>query len=185
MDSRRFWIISIFVTTLLYSLSPAVADAQTYRDELNAANRAMRARDYAGAERALQSVLSQVDSSDANDDRALAVLNSLGHALRLQRKFADAEPIYLRVLNPYEARGDTNSVEYGSSLRNLGTLFDQAGNSDEAEPYYRRALAAFESVGSAAAEPAGRTLLSLGGLYARSGQYAGADTMYARAIELL
>lgn len=172
-----------FVVAML--LPPVCSVAQRAGAKINQANRAVRAGNYARAEVLLRSSLAEIDSADATDDRIPMVLNALGQTLRLQRKYDEAEPVYLRVIAYYEAEGRTGGVEYPEAFRQLAVLYERAGKIEQAGQTYSRALEEFDAAGASSHRNAGLTLQALGGLYVRSGMLESADTSFRRAIDIL
>ena len=173
-----------FVLAIL--LLPACATAQpSVGANINEANAAARSGDYARAEQLLRSTLELLDALEATDDRVSTVLNALGQVLRLQRKYGQAEQMYLRLLGTYETRGETNTVEFAESYRQLAVLCERTGRIDEAVQNYQRALAEFEAAGESEHRFAGRALQALGGIYVQRGMLESADTAYHRAIAIL
>ncbi len=164
---------------------PASGLAQSVGAKINEANRASQSGEYARAEQLLRSSLAEIDSLDATDDRVPMVLSALGQILRLQRKYAEAEPMYLRLLAHYEARGETDVVEFAESFRQLAILYERAGRIDDALQTYHRALAAFEAAGASRHLYAGLTLQALGGIHVQRGMLESADTAFHRAMEIL
>jgi len=164
---------------------PACGLAQSVGAKINEANRATQSRDYARAEQLLRSSLAEIDSLDPTDDHLPMVLNALGQVLRLQRKYGEAEAIYLRLLARYEARGETDVVEFAESFRQLAILYERAGRVDDAVQTYHRALSAFEAAGESKHRYAGLTLQALGGIHVQRGMLESADTAFHSAIEIL
>ena len=178
-------LIPLLVTILLLAALPTFLKAQSFSTVLSDANRAVRTGEYARAEKLLRSVLADANTVNLGDDRVLTVLDGLGYVLRMQRKFADAEEVFVRALSVHEARGTTVDLGYARVLRALGQVHEQSGQLEKAERHYWRAVAAFEASGQSKQPSSALALSSLGSLYMRRGQYAGADTIYARAIEIL
>jgi tetratricopeptide (TPR) repeat protein len=165
---------------------PVCASAQpSVGTRINEANQATRAGDYPRAEQLLRSTLELLDALEATDDRTATVLNALGQVLRLQRKYEEAESMYLRLLSFYEGRGETNVVEFAETLRQLGLVCERTGRVDEAVQNYQRALAAFETSGASQHRYAGFAHQALGGISVQRGMLESADTAYHRAIEIL
>lgn len=164
---------------------PACCLAQSVGAKINEANRATQSGDYARAEQLLRSSLGEIDALDATDDRVPMVLNALGQILRLQRRYGEAESMYLRLLAHYEAVGETDVAEFAESFRQLAILYERAGRIDDAFQTYQRALAEFEAAGASKHRYAGLTLQALGGIHVQRGKLESADTTFHRAIEIL
>lgn len=174
--------VSLVVVMLIL---PACGFAQSVGAKINEANTATRSGDYARAEQLLRSSLAEIDSLGATDDHFPMVLSALGQVLRLQRKYGEAEPMYLRLLAYYEARGETNVVEFAESFRQLAILHQRTGKIDDAVQNYQRALAELDAVGASEHRYAGLALQALGGIYVQRGMLESADTAFHRAIEIL
>ena len=174
--------VSLVIAMLIL---PACGLAQSVGAKINEANRATQSGDYARAEQLLRSSLAEIDSLDATDDRVPMVLNALGQILRLQRKYGEAESMYLRLLAHYEAVGETDIVGFAESFRQLAILYERARRIDDAVQNYERALAEFEAAGASKHRYAGLTLQALGGIHVQRGKLESADTAFHRAIEIL
>jgi tetratricopeptide (TPR) repeat protein len=73
------------------------------------------------------------------------LLFSLGRALRLQRKHAEAEEVYTRYLKAAEAAWGPNDLRVIEVVEAMAGNFVEQGNSAMAESLYRRALTVRES----------------------------------------
>jgi tetratricopeptide (TPR) repeat protein len=75
------------------------------------------------------------------DAEIAASLDRLAHWWKLQGRFAEAEPLYLRALAIAEQHLGTEHPRTATSLNNLAELYKRQGRFAEAEPLFQRALA--------------------------------------------
>lgn len=79
------------------------------------------------------------DAESTPDQRLVGVLNDLAGWYRGQKKYAEAEKVYQRVLKLQE---DRMGKHYDVALthNDLGVLYTEAGQFDKAEPHFKQAL---------------------------------------------
>ncbi len=72
-------------------------------------------------------------------------LENLAELYRVQGRFDEAEPLYLRALEILEKTLGPEHPEVAVSLNNLAELYRAQGRFEEAAPLYEKALAAAEA----------------------------------------
>jgi tetratricopeptide (TPR) repeat protein len=70
-----------------------------------------------------------------------ATLNNLAELYKEEGRYADAEPLYKRVLAISEKALGPDHPDVAQSLNNLADLYHAQGRYADAEPLYKRALA--------------------------------------------
>ena len=110
-------------------------------------------------------------------------LNNLAAILRTQKKYAEAEPLYLRVLEIRERTAGAASPETALALNNLAVLHDAQDHFEQAEGYYRRALEIREKVQPEGLDTAA-TLQALAAVYMVQRKYDRAEPLLLRALAI-
>jgi tetratricopeptide (TPR) repeat protein len=112
-------------------------------------------------------------------------LNNLAQVLRLQRRYAEAEPLYRQALDIWKERLGPVHADVALGMVNLAGLYYDAGRYKAAERAYRRA---FEISGKTLGADSPRTA-SQGVLLAEAllamGRGAEAAPLYARWVPVL
>jgi tetratricopeptide (TPR) repeat protein len=114
----------------------------------------------------------------------LQSLDNLGRILRIQGRYAQAEPVIRRALNFAVRAFGAQSLEVSGALNNLGMLGKFAGWFDEAEECYRRALAILQKHFGEYCAEAASIYHNLGGLEHARGRYAEGEPFARRSVEL-
>ena len=125
-------------------------------------------------------------------------LNNLGALYRAQRRYGEAEPLYLRALVIWKKALGPDHPDVATGLNNLAELYRERGRLDEAELMQTKALVIREqALGAghplvaaslnnlaelatgtiAEAEPLMRSLDNLAELYRQQGRYAEAEPL--------
>ncbi len=104
--------------------------------------------------------------------------------LQYRGRFAEAEPLYLRVLHLCEQQAGPEHPQVATLLNSLGIFYREQGKYAEAEPLSRQALHIWEQ--QAQPEPA-QVVIALNNLailYTSRGRYAEAEPLYLRALAM-
>ncbi|KAL5372603.1 hypothetical protein DPSP01_013357 [Paraphaeosphaeria sporulosa] len=109
-------------------------------------------------------------------------LHKLGNLYADQGKLAEAEAMYSRALQGYEALGPKHTSTL-QTVNNLGALYADQGKLAEAEAMYSRALQGREEALGPKHTSTLQTVNNLGNLYADQGKLAEAEAMYSRALQ--
>lgn len=127
--------------------------------------RALEEGDFSEAETLLRTAVEKAESVGRPHWRLSTSLNNLAEVYRRQRRFAEAEPLYLRAIEidqrllredsrarSVPIRDSGISLSYGdpasdlaSGLNNLALLYDAQGRFEEAAFYFEQAIGAAES----------------------------------------
>jgi len=95
---------------------------------------------YAEAETLWKSALKDAESFPPEDPRLVVSLKNLAQLYDDQKKSAEAEPLYQRLLAIEEKRLGPDHPDLATTLYHLAKLYQAHGKSAEAEPLYQRAL---------------------------------------------
>ena len=88
--------------------------------------------------------LEEVENAGPEDPRLAATLNTLAVLYHSQRKYAQAESFYQRVLRLLEHTIGPEHPTLATTLNNLAVVHEAQGQYGAAEPLYQRALALLE-----------------------------------------
>src|SRR5438105_9059270 len=88
--------------------------------------------------------LEDVENTGPEDPRRAVTLNTLAVLYHVQRKYAQAEPLYQRVLKLLEQTVGPEHSTLATTLNNLAVVYEAQDKYDEAEPFYQRALTSIE-----------------------------------------
>jgi len=124
-------------------------------------------------------------SSLGNEQSSEATnLNKEANSLYDQGKYAEAEPLYRRVLAIREKALGPDHPSVATSLNNLAELLDTQGKYAEAEPLYRRSLAIREKALGPDHPDVALSLNNLAALLDTQGKYAEAEPLYCRSLAI-
>lgn len=142
-------------------------------------------RDFAGAEPLARRGLA-LRRALGDDDEALARdMVALGAILDGQRKFDEAEVMYLEGLAILERAPDQNAVDIAVALNNLGAQYLQRGRTTDALELLSRADAIKRDSLGARHPDRAVTLNNLAEGFKRAGDVAAARAAYRTAVEIL
>ena len=96
---------------------------------------------YADAEKLFLAALKEAEGFGPDDPRLAMSLNNLAGLYDNQGKYAEAEPLYKRLLAIDEKALGPEHPDVAASLNNLALLYYNQGKYAEAEPLHKRALA--------------------------------------------
>jgi tetratricopeptide (TPR) repeat protein len=67
-------------------------------------------------------------------------LNNLAELYRIQGRYEEAEPLYIRVIRIAEEHSEATHPTMATSLNNLALLYEAQGRYEEAESFYLQAV---------------------------------------------
>lgn len=111
-------------------------------------------------------------------------LFSLANLYRTQKRFEEAEPLFLRALTLRERVLGPEHFHTAGSLRGLALFYAECGYYEKAEALYQRALAIYERVLVPEHPHIATTLMHFGQLYCAQQRYHEAETLYLRSLAL-
>jgi tetratricopeptide (TPR) repeat protein len=154
--------------------------------EIAVADDAYNDGNYIEAERHYRKSLDIAEQLHLTDAQRATSLASVAQALRYQKKFAEAEPLFRQALTIREKVLPANHPRTALTLEGLGACRFAADHLDEAETYFLRALAIRDRLtgddDNACAH--GKILQLLGRTYFRQGKQEKAQAMYERAFAI-
>jgi tetratricopeptide (TPR) repeat protein len=126
-----------------------------------------------------------IDWCEGNEDRQFALsLNQLASLYRVQGKYKEAEPIYLRSLSIGEKQLGENHPHVAAILNNLASLYNSQGKYDEGESIYRRSLSIWEKQLGEEHFNFAVSLNNLAELYSNQRKYKEAEPLYLRSLSI-
>ena len=129
----------------------------------------------------------------ANIEEVISGIACLSQASRLQdsaqafydqQQYADATPLFRRVIALREAALGKSDLSIAAPLSNLANCITHFGQLEEAEELLSRSLAICEDSGSAAATYLVTILNNLASHYAKVGKHEKAEPLFRRSLEL-
>jgi tetratricopeptide (TPR) repeat protein len=143
--SAILWIVGLIVLGCV-SMPPSQVNAQDTRWEHYMAEgaKAYQNGQETNAEMFYLAALEDVQNAGPNDPRLAATLNTLAVLYHSQRKYAQAEPLYQRVLKLLEQTIGPDHPTLATTLNNLAVVYEAQDKYAEATPLYERALALME-----------------------------------------
>src|SRR5262245_36650309 len=119
------------------------------------------------------------------DYRLAQSLNGLAETYRQQEKFAEAEPLYRRLLPILEKAVGPEHTNVAISLNNLAETYRLQKKYAEAEPLYRRSLAILERTLGRDHSNVATSLNNLAVLLQDQEKYSEAEALYRRSLPIL
>ena len=111
-------------------------------------------------------------------------LNNLAEKYRLQKKYAEAEPLYKQSLEIREEKLGPEHPDVAQSLDNLALLYMSQGKYSEAEPLLKRSLSICEAKLGPSDPVLATVLNNMGTLYYSQRKYSEAAPLYKRSLEI-
>ena len=110
--------------------------------------------------------------------------NAAGVEAYQQGRYGEAEKRWLAALEEAESFGPDDQ-RLGTSLNNLGVLYQARGKYAEAEPLFKRSLAIREKALGAEHPDVIQSLNNVAGFYYNQGKYAEAEPLYKHLLAIL
>ena len=145
-SKRRLWVRVVFYLAGASSLfvlgcTGSSDPAAHWKQESAKASEAFQQGRYGEAETLWKSALKDAESFPPEDPRLVVSLKNLAQLYDDQKKSANAEPLYQRLLAIEEKTLGPDHPDVATTLYSLAKLYQAQGKSAEAEPLYERALA--------------------------------------------
>src|SRR5216117_1379065 len=140
--SAMLWMIGLSVVVCV-SMPSSQASAQDTRWEHYMAEgaKAYQSGQETNAEMFYLAALADVQDAGPEDPRLAATLNTLAVLYHTQRKYAQAEPLYQRVVKLLEQTIGLDHPTLATALNKLAVVYEAQDKYAEAAPLYQRALA--------------------------------------------
>jgi tetratricopeptide (TPR) repeat protein len=143
--AAMLWMVGLIVVVCV-SMDTSQVSAQGTRWEHYMAEgaKAYQSGQETNAEMFYLAALEHVQNANPEDPRLAATLNALAVLYHAQRKYAQAEPLYQRVLKLLEQTIGPDHPTLATTLNNLALVYEAQDKYAEAAPLYQRALALME-----------------------------------------
>ncbi len=140
------WVRAVLSLAIVSSLSvlgctDSSDPAARWEKDSAKASEAFQQGRYAEAETLWEAALKDAEKFPPEDPRLVETLNNLAQLYDDQKKSAEAEPLYQRLLAIEEKTLGADHPDVATTLYRLAKLYQAQGKSAEAEPLYQRALA--------------------------------------------
>src|SRR5262252_9233381 len=143
--SAILWIVGLIIVGGI-SMRPLQGSAQDTRWEhdMAAGAQAYQNGQETQAETFYRTALEALHDTGPEDPRLAVTLNTLAVLYHTQSKYAQAEPLYQRVLKLLEQTVGPDHPTLATTLNNLAVVTEAQDKYAEAAPLYQRALALME-----------------------------------------
>jgi tetratricopeptide (TPR) repeat protein len=140
----------------------------------------LKLKQYKQAESMLAAALQVAEQFGPQDQRLSVSLNGMARLRQTQKRYADAEQLYIRALAIAESERGRNHPDAAVCLSNLAGLLAVEEKYPEAEAAYKEALAIFEATLGAEHEGVVRVLVNYAALLRKMDRTADAEAIEAR-----
>jgi tetratricopeptide (TPR) repeat protein len=137
---------------------------------------------YPRAEKLLKQSLKDAKNFKETDPRLSQSLDDLAEVYVRQKKFADATPLYVRVLKIEETKHGKNSVELIKPLNNVVRVTCAGGECYDTIPYLKRLLSIRQKAFGLNSRDVPVTLLLIGEAYEKRNKFDEAIAYFKQAI---
>jgi tetratricopeptide (TPR) repeat protein len=120
-----------------------------------------------------------------DDFRLVSPLNTLAELYRSTGRWAEAEPLYRRVLSIWQKLLALEHPDIATIANNFAELYRATGRYGKAEPLYQRALEIREKVLGPEHPAVAQSANNLGRLYHALGRYGEAEPLFRRALAIV
>jgi len=150
-SERRSWLRVVVClvsasSLLVFECTGSSDPAARWEQDSAKASEAFQQGRYAEAETLWESALKDAENFPPEDPRLVTTLDNLARLYDDQKKSAEAEPLYQRLLAIEEKTLGPDHPDVATTLYGLAKLYQAQGKSAKAEPLYQRALAIRERV---------------------------------------
>ncbi|MGE0200162.1 MAG: tetratricopeptide repeat protein [Candidatus Melainabacteria bacterium] len=192
MTQKRYRRRITALTALSLALSgqglTARAQSTMWEAYTDAGNRAVEYGDYAQAEKQYQYAVAAGETMSgkkgAGTSKLGQALNNLAEIYRIQGRYAEAEPLYLRAIQVKEKALGNTHPSLATSYNGLADLYRAQGRFTQAEPMYLSALKINEHPLRANQRQVANTLTSLADMYRQTGRNREADALDAKVTQI-
>ena len=145
MRGQALWLTGLIIVVCV-SLGTAPVSAQDtgWEHYMAEGAKAYKNGQETDAERFYLAALKDVQNAGPEDPRLAATLNALAVLYHAQSKYAEAEPLYQRVVKLLEQTVGPDHPTLATTLNNLAVVCEAQDKYTEAAPLYQRALALME-----------------------------------------
>lgn len=137
-------IVGVLGVMLVSSAAVAAVHGARWEQYMADGARAFAQGQEAEAEKWYRAALDEVETAGSDEPRLAATLNTLAVLYHAQRKYAQAEVLYQRVLKFLEGALGADHPTLATAMNNLAVVRESQGKVDDAEPLYQRALSLLE-----------------------------------------
>ncbi|MEK6409484.1 MAG: tetratricopeptide repeat protein [Acidobacteriota bacterium] len=183
--TRKTIVMPILILCIWCFPVAAQEQSSRWQKHASAGQDAMKNRQYEEAERRFEEALKEAESFGSRDQRLILTIDNLARARHFQKKYVEAEPLYLRALDILEAMYGPEHQSVASRLIDLSQFYySQPDRKAEAEPLMIRALKIQEKVLGPDNPQVSFTLIQLGYWYGLSGRDSDAEPILLRALSI-
>ncbi len=180
--NKKRWLLVGLVCLALAAVAYVFLQVGPWETYMAAGKKAYQQGNYSEAENQFGAALKEAEEFGPQDQRLATSLGYLGEVYRLQRRYADAEPLLKRALAIWEKALGPEHPEVATNLSNLAELYRDQGRYAEAEPLHKRALAIREKALGAEHPRVATSLNNLALVYKAQVRFAEAEPLHKRSL---
>ncbi len=179
--TMTLWLLAGLLCLALAAVAYVFLQRGSWKSYNNAGVKAYQQGNYPEAEKQWSAALKEAEGFGPQDQRLATSLGYLGEVYRLQRRYAEAEPLHKRALAIREKALGAEHPRIATSLNNLALVYHDQGRYAEAEPLHKRSLAIREKALGPEHRHVARSLENYAVLVRATGRSDEAERMEARA----
>jgi len=174
----------IFLLILFFGITFGIsAQSVLYETYSDGGKRAFERGNITESEKLLKTALKEAENLNDLELIADGSVN-LGKVYQHQKKYDEAEKLYLRAIEIQEQLDGKDNLSVAYSLNNLGLLYSEQKKYDKSEETLRRALTIREKKLEPTDTNIAVTLVNLGKLYSDQDKLTEAESLYDRAFKI-
>lgn len=171
--------VAAFVLASAFMASPALAEWKT---NFQAGQKALKEKDFRGAENAAIEALNEAEKFGETDERRTQTLELLGDIYRETRQWAAAAGILDQAIAAYKKLGTDQGQDAASTYNKLGIVYQQMREFDKAEAAYLTALQIKRKKYKQNVASIAIVVTNLGEVYRRKKDWAKAEELHKQAL---
>lgn len=190
MDRKAFFAKYKYLQRIIWAISMVWAvvvcvQSIPYYQSISAGKQAFKSGLYDQAEKHFKSALKTAESFHSQDSRLANALNNLAELYRTQARYADAEPIYKRLLSVAEKSWWQKDIGIAISHHNLASLYRDECRDDDALKESNMALSIWNEKVKRPNDAIKASLLNgLAKTYRDKGDYVQAEILALEALAI-
>lgn len=177
------WILAGILCLTLNSINAFPQD-QTWENYMDAAKSSFTQGDYDKAEELLTAALNKTKKFKNTDRRLLITYRNFALLYQNQKKFAQAEAFYDKVLVLKKRTAAPNDPSIARDLNNLATILVAQGKYSEAKEIIKKALIINKQALGKEHPSVATNLANLASIYHMEGNFAEAEALYLHALAI-
>ena len=181
----RSWRDGVRTCVILAFFSVTACNDQTWEDYMEAGYDAFHAGRHAEAEEIFLTAAKFAEHFEPHDLRRAVTLNNLAELFVVERRFSEAELLFLGATDVTEQALGPNHLNLARQLHTVGTFYADQGIHVEAESLYERAVSIRETELGRNDPMTAESMAGLAGSYYYQGFHAEAEQLYQQVLVVM